>query len=119
MYLAALAPLFSLVSTYFIEILEGVGGGGPPTKHTQRKTKNTNKKTTTSNAAALWNHSRIPLEWNVCIVGSDVLSQPPRWNLDSLAVLMSPIPSNQSVVAHDGLREPCYSPVNLDLVGLR
>ena len=36
MYLAALAPLFSLVSTYFIEILEGVGGGGA--------SKTTNKK---------------------------------------------------------------------------
>ncbi len=53
MYLAALAPLFSLVSTYFIDILEGVGGGGLPKTDTQSKTKNTNKKTTTSNAAAL------------------------------------------------------------------
>jgi hypothetical protein len=44
MYLAALVPPFSLVSTYFIDILDGVGGGGLPTKHTQRKTKNTNKK---------------------------------------------------------------------------
>jgi hypothetical protein len=44
MYLAALAPLFSLVSTYFIDILEGVGGGGPPKTNTQSKTKNTNKK---------------------------------------------------------------------------
>ena len=28
MYLAALPPLFSTVSTYFIATLDGVGGGG-------------------------------------------------------------------------------------------
>ena len=41
MYLAALPPLFSTVSTYFIAILDGVGGGGLPVKidniQTQKK----------------------------------------------------------------------------------
>ena len=73
MYLAALAPLFSSVSTYFIDILEGVGGGGLPKQTHKAKQKTQTKKATTSNAAALRKDSTIPLEWDVCIVGGDVL----------------------------------------------
>jgi hypothetical protein len=44
MYLAALPPLFSLVSTYFIDILDGVGGGGSPKTNTQNKNKKQSKR---------------------------------------------------------------------------
>ena len=37
MYLAALGPQNSLVSTYFTESLEGVGGGGSPPKSNNKQ----------------------------------------------------------------------------------
>ena len=40
MYLATLGPQNSLVSTYFIASLDGVGGGGASQKSTHNKTKN-------------------------------------------------------------------------------
>ena len=40
MYLATLGPQNSLVSTYFIASLDGVGGGGSSQKSTHTKTKN-------------------------------------------------------------------------------
>ena len=41
MYLATLGPRFLPLSTYFIAILEGVGGGGT---HKKARAKNTGKK---------------------------------------------------------------------------
>lgn len=47
MYLATLGPQNLPLSTYFIAILEGVGGGGPSTKHTTHKQKKRSRKSAT------------------------------------------------------------------------
>lgn len=55
MYLASLVGLFRRLSTYFIAILEGVGGGGVSfrnnRKHRNKKTKPTKKPTSEYNKA--------------------------------------------------------------------
>ena len=47
MYLATLPPQKRVLSTYFIAILDGVGGGGPSQKSTTYKHKKRSRKNAT------------------------------------------------------------------------